>query len=190
MIRTIRLLERPDPALERVAKANGCSLHAGVSCKARVSGHQKDKRERPGGVPLCRYIARPAVAVLRLSLNSTGKVLYTLKARGSRPLTGMGRHRWHSTGAAIRRGFHRTPGSFSPARSGPNPGSTFQAQHRESFFSKLLLTVLSFDCSWRRYLYFGELAGRVPPDLQTVRAIRARHEQLPPGSLATTGSLL
>ena len=81
MIRTIRPLERPDPALERVAKANGCSLHAGVSCKTRVSGHQKDKRERPGGVPLCRYIARPAVAVHRLSLNSTGKVLYTLKAR-------------------------------------------------------------------------------------------------------------
>ncbi len=70
MIRTIRPLDRPDPALERVAKANGFSLHAGVSCE----GHQKDKRER-----LCRYIARPAVAVPRLSLSSTGKVLYTLK---------------------------------------------------------------------------------------------------------------
>jgi hypothetical protein len=56
--------------VERVAKANGFSLHAGVSCE----GHQKDKRER-----LCRYIARPAVAVPRLSLSSTGKVLYTLK---------------------------------------------------------------------------------------------------------------
>ena len=44
--------------------------HAGVNCE----GHQKDKRER-----LCRYIARPAVAVPRLSLSSTGKVLYTLK---------------------------------------------------------------------------------------------------------------
>ena len=65
MIRTIRPLDRPDPALERVAKANG-SLHAGVSCE----GHQKDKRER-----LCRYIARPAVAVPRLSMSSTGKVL-------------------------------------------------------------------------------------------------------------------
>ncbi len=52
--------------LERLAKANGFSLHAGVSCE----GHQKDKRER-----LCRYIARPAVAVPRLSLSSTGKVL-------------------------------------------------------------------------------------------------------------------
>ena len=70
MIRTIRPLESPDPGLERVAKANGFSLHAGVSCE----GHQKDKRER-----LCRYIARPAVAVPRLSLSSTGKVLYTLK---------------------------------------------------------------------------------------------------------------
>ena len=36
-------------------------------------GHQTDKRER-----LCRYIARPAVAIPRLSLSSTGKVVYTL----------------------------------------------------------------------------------------------------------------
>jgi len=70
MIRTIRPLDRPDSGLERVAKANGFSLHAGVSCE----GHQKEKRER-----LCRYIARPAVAVPRLSLSSTGKVVYTLK---------------------------------------------------------------------------------------------------------------
>ncbi len=70
MIRTIRPLDRPDAGLERVAKANGFSLHAGVSCE----GHQRDKRER-----LCRYIARPPVAGPRLSLNSTGKVLYTLK---------------------------------------------------------------------------------------------------------------
>jgi len=41
-----------------------------VSCEA----HQKDKRER-----LCRYIARPPVAVPRLSLSPTGKVVYTLK---------------------------------------------------------------------------------------------------------------
>jgi len=70
MIRTIRPMDRPDPRLERVAKANGFSLHAGVSCE----GNQKDKRER-----LCRYISRPAVAVPRLSLSSTGKVVYTLK---------------------------------------------------------------------------------------------------------------
>ena len=75
MIRTIRPLDGPDPGLERVAKANGFSLHAGVSCE----GHQKNKRDRSGGVPLCRYIARPAVAVPRLSLSSTGKVVYTLK---------------------------------------------------------------------------------------------------------------
>ena len=70
MIRTIRPLDRPDPRLERVAKANGFSLHAGVSCE----GNQKDKRER-----LFRYISRPAVAIPRLSLSSTGKVVYTLK---------------------------------------------------------------------------------------------------------------
>jgi hypothetical protein len=70
MIRTIRPLDRPDPGLERVARANGFSLHAGISCE----GNQKDKRER-----LCRYISRPAVAVPRLSLSSTGKVVYTLK---------------------------------------------------------------------------------------------------------------
>ena len=70
MIRTICPLDRPDPGLERVANANGFSLHAGVSCE----GHQKEKRER-----LCRYISRPAVAVPRLSLSSTGKVVYTLK---------------------------------------------------------------------------------------------------------------
>ena len=75
MIRTIRPLDTPDPGLERVAKANGFSLHAGVNCE----GHQKDKRERSGGVPLCRYIATPALAVPRLSLSSTGKALYTLK---------------------------------------------------------------------------------------------------------------
>jgi hypothetical protein len=38
MIRTIRPLDRPDLRLERVAKVNGFSLHAGVSCE----GHQKD----------------------------------------------------------------------------------------------------------------------------------------------------
>ena len=50
--------------------ANGFSLHAGVSCE----GSQRNKRER-----LCRYIARSAVAIPRLSLSSTGKVVYTLK---------------------------------------------------------------------------------------------------------------
>jgi hypothetical protein len=58
MIRTIRPLDRPDSGLERVVKANGFSLHAGVSGE----GHQRGKRER-----LCRYIARPAVATPRPS---------------------------------------------------------------------------------------------------------------------------
>jgi hypothetical protein len=89
MVRTIRPLDKPDPGRERVAKANGFSLHAGVSCE----GHQKEKRERPGGVPLCRYIARPAVAVPRLSLSSTGKLVYSLKARGSRRPTAMAQPR-------------------------------------------------------------------------------------------------
>jgi hypothetical protein len=60
MIRTIRPLDRPDPGLERAAKANGFSLHAGVSCEAR----QRGKREH-----LCRYVARPAVTIPRLSLS-------------------------------------------------------------------------------------------------------------------------
>ncbi len=34
MIRTIHPLDRPDPALERVAKANGFSLHAGLDLVA------------------------------------------------------------------------------------------------------------------------------------------------------------
>ena len=70
MRRTIRPLDRHDPGQEREAKANGLSLHAGVSCE----GHQKNKQER-----LSRNVARPAVAVPRLSLSATGKVVYTLK---------------------------------------------------------------------------------------------------------------
>ena len=96
MIRTIRPLDRPDPGLERVAKANGFSLHAGVSCE----GRQKDKRER-----LCRYIARPAVAVPRLSLSSTGKVLYNLKTPyrdGTRACPALSGTQVGFEGAAIR----------------------------------------------------------------------------------------
>ena len=58
------------PGLERGGKEKGVSRHAGVSGE----GTQKDKRGGWG-----RYIARPAVAVPRLSLGSTGKVVYTLK---------------------------------------------------------------------------------------------------------------
>ena len=53
-----------------MAKANGFSSHAGVSCEA----HQRDVRER-----LCRYIARPAVAEKRLTVSANGKVVYLLK---------------------------------------------------------------------------------------------------------------
>jgi len=63
-IRTIRPLDLPYPGLQRVAKANRFSLHAGVSCE----GHERNKRER-----LCRYIALPGVAIPRLSLSSTAR---------------------------------------------------------------------------------------------------------------------
>lgn len=56
VLRTITALSGEDPASERVAKAHGFSLHAGVGCEA----HRRDVRER-----LCRYIARPAVAAAR-----------------------------------------------------------------------------------------------------------------------------
>lgn len=59
-------LDQPESGLERVAKAQGVSVHAEVSCK----GYQKDGPER-----LCRYIARLAVAAHRLSLSSAGKVI-------------------------------------------------------------------------------------------------------------------
>ena len=70
MLRTITALAGEEPRNERVAKATGFSLHAGVSCEA----HQRDLRER-----LCRYIARPAVAEKRLTVNAQGKVVYLLK---------------------------------------------------------------------------------------------------------------
>ena len=105
MIRTIRPLDRPDPGLERVAKANGFSLHAGVSCER----HERNKRER-----LCRYIARPAVAVPRLSLSSTGKVVYTLKTP----------YRDGTTQVAFDPvDFIARLAALARARSGQNPGS-------------------------------------------------------------------
>jgi len=53
-----------------VAKNAGFSLHAGVA----MNGTERSKIEK-----LCRYIARPAVALNRLSLSSNGQVIYTLK---------------------------------------------------------------------------------------------------------------
>lgn len=48
---------------------------AGVAARA----DQRDKLDRPGGAPLCRYIARPAVSEKRLSLTASGQVRYQLK---------------------------------------------------------------------------------------------------------------
>jgi hypothetical protein len=61
---------RGEPPGSRVAQAAGFSLHAGVATEA----DQRDKLER-----LCRYIARPAVAIERLSLTAQGHVRYALK---------------------------------------------------------------------------------------------------------------
>ena len=60
---------------ELVSKQSGFSLHAGVACKS----NQRKKLERPGGVPLCRYITRPAISEQRLSLASNGNVIVALK---------------------------------------------------------------------------------------------------------------
>lgn len=53
-----------------VANNSGFSLHAGV----HVTGAERQKLEK-----LARYIARPAIALERLSLNSRGQVVYSLK---------------------------------------------------------------------------------------------------------------
>jgi hypothetical protein len=53
-----------------VAKNSGFSLHAGVA----IPGDERGKLEK-----LCRYIARPAVALERLSVNANGQVVYMLK---------------------------------------------------------------------------------------------------------------
>ena len=53
-----------------VAKLSGFSLHAGVAAKA----DERDKLEK-----ICRYIARPAVALERLTTNDQGEVIYRFK---------------------------------------------------------------------------------------------------------------
>lgn len=53
-----------------VAKHSGFSLHAGVATKA----NEREKLER-----ICRYIARPAIAEDRLSINTSGDVIYRFK---------------------------------------------------------------------------------------------------------------
>jgi hypothetical protein len=63
-----------------VSQQAGFSLHDGrsdasVACKS----HQRKKLELPGGVPLCRYITRAAIAERRLSLANNGNVVIALK---------------------------------------------------------------------------------------------------------------
>ncbi len=55
---------------ERLARAAGFSLHAGVS----VDGGERTKLEH-----LVRYVARPALAIERLALTPAGNIRYTLK---------------------------------------------------------------------------------------------------------------
>lgn len=57
-------------SLGLVAKNAGFSLHAGVA----MNSTERSKIEK-----LCRYIARPAVSLNRLSLSPSGQVIYTLK---------------------------------------------------------------------------------------------------------------
>ena len=49
---------------------DGFSLNAAVSCQA----HQRKKLER-----LCRYVARPPLALERLSVTDEGKLRYALR---------------------------------------------------------------------------------------------------------------
>jgi hypothetical protein len=77
------------------------------------------KRER-----LCRYIARPAVAIPRLSLSSTGKVIYTLKTP----------YRDGTTQVAFDRGGHppwiSSPGwRLWPGRPRPKPRVNLTRYH-------------------------------------------------------------
>jgi hypothetical protein len=69
---TLRTLPEQDhnATIGLVANNSGFSLHAGVV----VAGSDKQKLEK-----LCRYIARPAIALERLSLNANGQVVYSLK---------------------------------------------------------------------------------------------------------------
>jgi hypothetical protein len=69
---TLKTLPDTDHSATRglVAKNSGFSLHAGVA----MTGTERDKIEK-----LCRYIARPAIALERLLINQPGQVVYNLK---------------------------------------------------------------------------------------------------------------
>jgi hypothetical protein len=69
---TLRTVPEQDHNATRglVAKNSGFSIHSGV----HIAGSEWQKLEK-----LCRYIARPAIALERLSLNANGQVVYSLK---------------------------------------------------------------------------------------------------------------
>ena len=63
-------LAREPPPKHLTIDRNGFSLNAAVACRA----HAREKLER-----VCRYVARPAIALDRLSTNHSGQVVYELK---------------------------------------------------------------------------------------------------------------
>lgn len=73
-----RTLTLKNPGLEQhnatpkpfTANRDGFSLNAAVACRA----HQRDRLER-----ICRYITRPALCLERLSVDTSGQVVYELK---------------------------------------------------------------------------------------------------------------
>jgi hypothetical protein len=69
-LRTLPGRDDDDHPSGLLAKADGFSLHAGVT----VGATDTAERER-----LCRYLARPPVAHDRLSLTRDGRVAYALK---------------------------------------------------------------------------------------------------------------
>jgi hypothetical protein len=75
-LQTLPRIDQSGNRDEQVSNRAGFSLHAGVACKAG----QREKLDRPGGVPLCRYTARPAIAEHRLSLANNGNMVVELKS--------------------------------------------------------------------------------------------------------------
>ncbi|MFT6839602.1 MAG: hypothetical protein ACJAWK_000357 [Candidatus Azotimanducaceae bacterium] len=79
-LQTVQVRTEQRKGDDLVSQQAGFSLHDGrsdasVACKS----HQRKKLERPGGVPLCRYITRAAIAERRLSLANNGNVVIALK---------------------------------------------------------------------------------------------------------------
>ena len=95
----------------------GISLHAGVAAR----DDQRDKLER-----LCRYISRPAVVKMRLSLTPNGNVRYDVNGFTSVAGAGMRRSdpaedalpRRHDARHLRTTGFHRPPGSLGAETAG------------------------------------------------------------------------